>query len=167
MLEKGVPDFIVNPPSDTVMTKFVSYICIVILKEFHTLCVLLWISKAPCSERHRKWPVAALVFEPWVAELHVTRSPESGTLTTRPSRLRHIPFPDSLGQVKLPVCEVDLSKVSLYILYKQNIKKCLILEVGQIKSLGYLKPCIWVDMLSESSNSDITTRKLYIRNIYT
>ena len=43
----------------------------------------------PTSQLSRllKCPVAALVFEPRVAELHVTRSPESGTLTTRPSCL--------------------------------------------------------------------------------
>ena len=37
-------------------------------------------------------------------------------------RAWHIPLPDSLGQVKLPVGQVDLSKVFFYILYEQ-IKK--------------------------------------------
>ena len=36
-------------------------------------------------------------------------------------RTQHIPLPDGLGQVKLPLGQVDLNKVFLYILYKEHM----------------------------------------------
>ena len=45
---------------------------------------------------------------------------------------RHIPLLDALGQVKLPVGQVDLSKVFFYELYKLTEKNCMILEVGSV-----------------------------------
>ena len=55
------------------------------------------------------------------------------------SRAQHIPLLDGPWQVKLPVRQVDLSKVSYYVLCKL-IDNCTILEVGQMKIFGYVEP---------------------------
>ena len=50
-------------------------------------------------------------------------------------RAQHIPLPEGLGQVKLPVGQVDLSQVFFNIPHKQSarLRKCVILEVKQVK----------------------------------
>ena len=48
-------------------------------------------------------------------------------------RARHIPLPNSLGHVKLPVGQVNLSKVSFYMLYKQIEKNAQLQKSGKWK----------------------------------
>ena len=45
-----------------------------------------------------------------------------GTFEGRTYRAWHMPLPNSLRQVKLPIRQIDLNNVFFYILYKQ-IKK--------------------------------------------
>ena len=55
-------------------------------------------------------------------------------------RVGHIPCSDGLGQVKLPVSQVNLSTVYFYILYKQ-IKKIKNFGSRASKKIAYVKPC--------------------------
>ena len=65
--------------------------------------------------------------------VQVTDLSPVGPQVMNQTRTPHIPLPNRRGQVKLPSGQVDFSKVSLYILFKQ-IEKWRILEVGQGKN---------------------------------
>ena len=92
-----------------------------------------------------KWQ-DSLSWSTWVGHYH-------GTI--KHSRAQHILLPHVLGQVKLPAGQVDLNKVFFYI---SRSKKCIILEVRQVKNFGYVD-----DNLTHFQLSVI---KIYLKTTY-
>ena len=63
-------------------------------------------------------------------------------LAVLPCRARHIQLPDGLGQVKLPVWQMDFREVFFYILYKQiRIMHNFRSWAGKIFGIRQAQPC--------------------------
>ena len=67
--------------------------------------------------------------------------PECLLVKNCPTRARRFPLPDSPGQVKLPVGQVDLDRFFFFISYISRSKNFKILGVGQVMILRKGEPC--------------------------
>ena len=62
-------------------------------------------------------------------------------------RAQHIPLPDGLGQVKLPMRQMNFGKVFFEIIYNLYWK-CIILEIGYVNILDTLITDGWVNNIN-------------------
>ena len=90
-------------------------------------------------------------------------------MSSEPHGAWHMPLPDSLGQVKVPVRQMDLSRVFLYILYKENIYIYIIL-VWQVKNLGFVEPCLHlcsscVDTIGHINNFGVSFYYIWLHRL--
>ena len=78
------------------------------------------------------------------------RKTHESTRQASQDRIQHIPLPGSLGQAKLPVGQVDLTKV-YFIFYTSRLKKCRILKWGKWNFLDFSSPAGWMLLNKKST----------------